>query len=76
MKNITIPVASKRAGLPVRIDVSNHTTTGFTAGFRLVEIKSIIPYDNELITFQYDMLDDVIKALQEIKKYCKQEASK
>jgi hypothetical protein len=69
MKDVSIPIASKRSGLPVRITVSNHTTTGFTKGWRLIEIKGDIPNDNELVTFQYDMLDDVIAALNEMKNY-------
>jgi len=71
-KDVSIKVCSKRAGLPVAIKISNHTTTGIIAGWRLVEIKGIIPNDEQVVTFQYDMIEDVILALQEIQQEVKQ----
>ena len=68
IKDVSIKVFSKEKGKPVGILVSNHTTTGLCAGWRLIEIKGIIPNEEQLVTFQYDMLDDVIEALHELKK--------
>jgi hypothetical protein len=65
-KDITIKVYDKKGS--VGIMISNHTTTGYTAGWRLIEIKGIVPHEEQLITFQYDMLDDVILALKEIQE--------
>jgi len=68
LKDISIKVYSKEKGLPVGVMISNHTTIGLTAGWRLIEIKGIIPHEGDHITFQYDMLEDVIAALQELRE--------
>jgi hypothetical protein len=69
-KSISINITDTGDNYPIHYKVSSATTKGGTAGWHLVELLDET-FDKEF-TFRYDMIDDFIEALQEIKKVVKE----
>ena len=64
-KTISIDLIDTEDNFPIRYTVSNKTTKGVSAGWHLVELLDKT-FDREF-TFRYAMIDEFIRALQEIK---------
>ena len=66
-KTLSINICDTGDNYPIHYKVSSRTTKGETAGWHVIELLDE-SFDKEF-TFRHDMIDQFIKALNEIKEF-------